>query len=278
MSAGPGDPAPSEAAGSTSGAWRGSVWTPEEDQIILEVVSQEGPKWTRVLQRLPWRTIPSIRNRWQRMENGRKIRESGVESRNRCHACGLPRRGHVCLAKLASGSPRPSASPPSSSLSAADAAAVPMHPAQLAAAQQRRSLEARSSEVPTGRQPRPAVPRRPASRPSASAASSASTPLGGLHALAAVSAHQLNGLSPPSPPPSAPPSVSAASTAHGEASHGDAAELPPPLAPPPPLPQLISPSSVAPPAAFDNTTRKRGRDEASAAAALAGLFPGGGCS
>ena len=80
--------------------WRGNCWSPEEDQIILAVVSREGPKWGRVVLRLPWRTVPSIRNRWQRMENGRKLRESGVESKNRCHACGEPRRGHVCLAKL----------------------------------------------------------------------------------------------------------------------------------------------------------------------------------
>ena len=80
--------------------WRGNCWSPEEDQIILSVVSREGPKWGRVLLALPWRTVPSIRNRWQRMENGRKLRESGVESKNRCHACGQPRRGHVCLAKL----------------------------------------------------------------------------------------------------------------------------------------------------------------------------------
>ena len=80
--------------------WRGNCWSPEEDQIILAVVSREGPKWGRVVLRLPWRTVPSIRNRWQRIENGRKLRESGVESKNRCHACGEPRRGHVCLAKL----------------------------------------------------------------------------------------------------------------------------------------------------------------------------------
>ena len=56
-----------------------------------------------------------------------------------------------------------------------------------------------------------------------------------------------------------------------DAAPGDAAE------PPPPLPPLIPQSPVAPLAASE-TTRKRGRDESSAAAALAGLFPGGGCS
>ena len=48
--------------------WRGNCWSPEEDQIILAVVSREGPKWGRVVLRLPWRTVPSIRNRWQRIE------------------------------------------------------------------------------------------------------------------------------------------------------------------------------------------------------------------
>lgn len=252
----------------SSGAWRGSVWTPEEDQIILEVVSREGPKWTRVLQRLPGRTIPSIRNRWQRMENGRKMRESGIESKNRCHACGLPRRGHVCLAKLGSGSPRPSvtaAQGASSSLSrlSADAEAAQVHPAQLAAAQQMSSLEARRV-ASAGPQSRPYVPaRQPATR--AAGGGTSSVTLGGLHALAAVSAQQLDVLSPPSPPPSAPPSVSTASTAQGEALHGDSAEPPPPLALPPPLPPLIPPASHA--------TRKRGRDEDSAAAALTDLNP-----
>eukprot|EP00316_Scyphosphaera_apsteinii_P020395 CAMPEP_0119311312 /NCGR_PEP_ID=MMETSP1333-20130426/22038_1 /TAXON_ID=418940 /ORGANISM="Scyphosphaera apsteinii, Strain RCC1455" /LENGTH=366 /DNA_ID=CAMNT_0007315661 /DNA_START=68 /DNA_END=1168 /DNA_ORIENTATION=+ len=80
------------------------AWAPEEDQIILDMVNSEGPKWSRIVQRLPGRSVSSVRNRWQRIEKGRKLREQGVESKNRCHACGEPKRGHVCLAKMRGGS------------------------------------------------------------------------------------------------------------------------------------------------------------------------------
>ena len=68
------------------------AWSPEEDQIILSMVELEGPKWSRIVQQLPGRTVSSVRNRWQRIEKGRKLREAGIESKNRCHACGLPKR------------------------------------------------------------------------------------------------------------------------------------------------------------------------------------------
>jgi len=85
------------------------AWSPDEDQIILEMVNAEGPKWSRIVQRLPGRTVSSVRNRWQRIEKGRKLREAGVESKNRCHACGEPKRGHVCLAKMRNVGPGPQA-------------------------------------------------------------------------------------------------------------------------------------------------------------------------
>ncbi len=44
-----------------------------------------------------------MRNRWQRIEKGRKAREAGHEMKNRCHACGMPKRGHVCMAKMRGG-------------------------------------------------------------------------------------------------------------------------------------------------------------------------------
>jgi len=79
------------------------AWTPEEDHVILEMHAQEGPKWSQIVQALPGRTISSVRNRWQRLEKGRKLREAGLESRNRCHACGKPKRGHICYAKARGG-------------------------------------------------------------------------------------------------------------------------------------------------------------------------------
>mmetsp|Transcript_339 Transcript_339/g.1091 ORF Transcript_339/g.1091 Transcript_339/m.1091 type:complete len:419 (-) Transcript_339:312-1568(-) len=79
------------------------AWAPEEDQVILDMVQQEGPKWSRIVQQLPGRTVSSVRNRWQRIEKGRKLREAGIESKNRCHACGEPKRGHICYQKLRGG-------------------------------------------------------------------------------------------------------------------------------------------------------------------------------
>lgn len=44
-----------------------------------------------------------MRNRWQRIEKGRKLREEGSNLKNRCHACGEPKRGHICYAKMRGG-------------------------------------------------------------------------------------------------------------------------------------------------------------------------------
>ena len=41
-----------------------------------------------------------MRNRWQRIEKGRKLREEGADLKNRCHACGQPKRGHVTFVRL----------------------------------------------------------------------------------------------------------------------------------------------------------------------------------
>ena len=76
------------------------AWEPEEDQIILTMVGTEGPKWKSIVKQLPGRTVSSVRNRWQRIEKGRKLREDGTELKNRCHACGKPKRGHICEAKM----------------------------------------------------------------------------------------------------------------------------------------------------------------------------------
>ena len=75
-------------------------WDPEEDQLIMQLLQQLGPKWSRIVQQLPGRTISSVRNRWQRIDKGNKLRAAGQESKNRCQQCGQPKRGHVCLAKL----------------------------------------------------------------------------------------------------------------------------------------------------------------------------------
>ena len=71
-------------------------WEPEEDHIILQMVNLEGTKWTSIVKKLPGRTVSSVRNRWQRIEKGRKLREDGAYLKNICHTCGLPKRGHIC--------------------------------------------------------------------------------------------------------------------------------------------------------------------------------------
>ena len=113
-------------------------WEPEEDLLIIEYHAKLGPKWKDIAERLPGRSVrvpecgaplavlcrrrvrhtppggdhthalpshatqvASVRNRHQRIEKGRKLREDGFETKNRCHRCGEPRRGHTCKAKLA---------------------------------------------------------------------------------------------------------------------------------------------------------------------------------
>jgi hypothetical protein len=100
------------------------AWAPEEDHIILEMHQSEGPKWSKIVQRLPGRTISSVRNRWQRIEKGRKLREQGKESKNKCHACGQLKRGHVCYAKLKGG--------PQVEIHNVPPTVSPVHPARLA--------------------------------------------------------------------------------------------------------------------------------------------------
>ena len=99
------------------------AWSPEEDTIILDMHSELGPSWSKIVQRLPGRTVSSVRNRWQRIEKGRKQREAGVPSKNRCHACGLPKRGHVCLAKLGGG---PMTGPPTVTITNPSGVRVPV--------------------------------------------------------------------------------------------------------------------------------------------------------
>jgi len=85
------------------------VWTPEEDELILELVAgfDRQVPWKTIQNRFTDRTRSSIRNRYQRIRKGEKIRnEGGVggirKAKNRCHACGELRIGHVCKAKMVS--------------------------------------------------------------------------------------------------------------------------------------------------------------------------------
>jgi len=76
------------------------AWEPEEDRIILALIAKIGPRWSKIVKHLNGRTTASARNRWQRIEKGRRQRENGgMVPHQRCSKCGLVRRGHVCEAR-----------------------------------------------------------------------------------------------------------------------------------------------------------------------------------
>jgi len=75
-------------------------WSLEEDTAIIDLVRTSGQKWKRITQKLPGRTLSSIRNRWIRLDSARKMRMQGKESKNICKKCGKPRRGHVCTGRI----------------------------------------------------------------------------------------------------------------------------------------------------------------------------------
>ena len=106
------------------------AWSPEEDTVILDMHIELGPSWSKIVQWLPGRNVSSVRNRWQRIEKGRKQREAGVPSKNRCHACGLPKRGHVCQAKLG-GRPNVMKGPPTVTITDHLAANMPVRSTPL---------------------------------------------------------------------------------------------------------------------------------------------------
>ena len=44
------------------------AWSPEEDTIILDMHTQLGPMWSKIVKQLPGSTVSSVRTRWQRIE------------------------------------------------------------------------------------------------------------------------------------------------------------------------------------------------------------------
>jgi len=76
-------------------------WSLAENGILLERVkencdSRGRPRWAYVAKGLPGRTAQEARCRYRRITDARVRRERGERFRNKCHACGQPRRGHVC--------------------------------------------------------------------------------------------------------------------------------------------------------------------------------------
>jgi len=89
-------------AAATSAACRaplnnGRPWEPEEDDALLQAIKQVGFKWSEVMDLVgSGRTQAMCRNRYQRMMAPSK----GKAQTNRCTACGLPKRGHTCKARI----------------------------------------------------------------------------------------------------------------------------------------------------------------------------------
>lgn len=76
------------------------AWEPEEDQLIMDLVSSIGFKWKNILENFPGRTAASLRNRYARIKKGEKLIAEGASLKNKCHACGEIKRGHICKARL----------------------------------------------------------------------------------------------------------------------------------------------------------------------------------
>lgn len=79
------------------------AWEPEEDALILKLVGEIGTKWKTINKNLVNRTTSSVRNRYARIKRGEKLIQEGAALKNRCHACGEIKRGHICKAKLRDG-------------------------------------------------------------------------------------------------------------------------------------------------------------------------------
>lgn len=82
-------------------------WSPEEDQLLLELIQTSGKRWKLIADALGRcagtgkpRTPAMVRNRFLRIERGRWLTEQGM-SKNRCGQCGQLKRGHVCQAPRA---------------------------------------------------------------------------------------------------------------------------------------------------------------------------------
>ena len=75
------------------------TWSKEEDYIIIDGVKLHGHQWRIIVRNLPGRSVSSTRNRFNRIEQGRMMRETGTRGRNMCHFCWQPKKGHICTAK-----------------------------------------------------------------------------------------------------------------------------------------------------------------------------------
>ena len=78
----------------------GTPFHPREDIMLLKLINIEGTAWKRIKTELKKngisRSINSLRNRFSRIEKGRRF----AASNNICSYCKQPKLGHVCYARL----------------------------------------------------------------------------------------------------------------------------------------------------------------------------------
>ena len=55
-------------------------WDTEEDETINKMFAKFGTQWKKIVERLPGRSVSSVRNRWQRMEKGIKQRITALNA------------------------------------------------------------------------------------------------------------------------------------------------------------------------------------------------------
>lgn len=68
-------------------------WTASEDECILDGLKMYSTRWALIQKnKLPYRTVSSIRNRHQRIQRGMR----DPPGRNRCLRCGQLKKGHSC--------------------------------------------------------------------------------------------------------------------------------------------------------------------------------------
>jgi len=75
----------------------------DEDSKLSDLFMQHGPRWKQIAQDLSEqmgseRTAAMVRNRWLRVEKGKKEASEG-KARNKCGLCGQVKKGHVCTAR-----------------------------------------------------------------------------------------------------------------------------------------------------------------------------------
>lgn len=73
----------------------------DEDSLLMGLVDEHGPRWKTIAGLMSGshaRTAAMVRNRWLRVQKGKKRAEQGL-ARNKCGQCGQIKQGHVCTAR-----------------------------------------------------------------------------------------------------------------------------------------------------------------------------------